>query len=90
MFTSEDLQQIARHGLTPEAVERQIADFRRGFPFLKVVRAASPGDGVAVLDEAQADAAVADISSSTVREVLSFGRSVEEFLPEGIDITNYL
>lgn len=34
--------------------------------------------------------AVADISSSTVREVLSFGRAVEEFLPEGIDIHNYL
>ena len=33
---------------------------------------------------------VADISSSTVREVLSFGRSVEEFMPEGIDINNYL
>lgn len=33
---------------------------------------------------------VADISSSTVREVLSFGRSVEEFLPEGIEIENYL
>lgn len=35
-------------------------------------------------------APVADISSSTVREVLSFGRTVEEFLPEGIDINNYL
>lgn len=35
-------------------------------------------------------ASVADIASSTVREVLSFGRSVEEFLPEGVDITNYL
>lgn len=35
-------------------------------------------------------ASVADISSSTVREVLSFGRSVEEFLPEGINIENYL
>lgn len=35
-------------------------------------------------------ASVADISSSTVREVLAFGRSVEEFLPDGIDITNYL
>ncbi len=35
-------------------------------------------------------AAVADIASSTVREVLSFGRSVEEFLPEGININNYL
>lgn len=35
-------------------------------------------------------APVADISSSTVREVLSFGRSVEEFMPEGIDIKKYL
>ena len=34
-------------------------------------------------------APVADISSSTVREVLSFGRHVEAFLPEGIDINNY-
>lgn len=33
---------------------------------------------------------VADIASSTVREVLSFGRSVSEFMPEGIDIQNYL
>ncbi|MDE5906260.1 MAG: DUF4301 family protein, partial [Alistipes sp.] len=59
MFTQEDLQQIARHGLTPEAVERQIENFRHGFPFLKVVRAASPGDGVTVLDTATADAAAA-------------------------------
>lgn len=35
-------------------------------------------------------APVADISSSTVREILSFGRNVEEFLPEGIDINKYL
>lgn len=35
-------------------------------------------------------APVADISSSTVREVLSFGRTVEEFIPEGIDINDYL
>ena len=33
---------------------------------------------------------VADISSSTVREVLSFGRNVEEFMPIGIDINKYL
>lgn len=35
-------------------------------------------------------APVADISSSTVREVLAFGRSVEEFMPCGIRIENYL
>ena len=43
MFTEKDLHQIEQHGLTREAVERQIENFRRGFPFLKVVRAASPG-----------------------------------------------
>ena len=31
-----------------------------------------------------------DVSSSTVRELLQFGRDVEEFMPDGIDISNYL
>ena len=59
MFTEKDLQQIEKHGLTPDAVERQLENFRRGFPFLKVVRAASPGDGVLVVGDAEAAAAVA-------------------------------
>ncbi len=33
---------------------------------------------------------VADISSTGVRELLTFGRSVDEFLPEGVDIKSYL
>ena len=33
---------------------------------------------------------VADIASSTVREVLTFGRTVDEFMPRGIRIENYL
>jgi len=59
MFTEKDLSQIERHGLTPEAVECQLENFRRGFPFLKVVRAASPGDGVHVATAAEIDEAVA-------------------------------
>ena len=59
MFTEKDLQQIEKHGLTPDAVERQLENFRRGFPFLKVVRAASPGDGVMVVGDAEAAAALA-------------------------------
>ena len=35
-------------------------------------------------------APVADIASSTVREVLAFGRTVDEFMREGIDIKKYL
>lgn len=49
MFTKEDLLQITEHGLTVDVIDRQIENFRRGFPFLNVVRAASAGDGVAVL-----------------------------------------
>lgn len=75
MFSQEDLRQIAGHGLTPEAVERQIDNFRRGFPFLKVVRAASPGDGVVVLDDAAADAAAARY------EAAAAGLSVVKFVP---------
>lgn len=35
-------------------------------------------------------AEVADIASSTVRELVAFGRSVDEFLPEGIHLADYL
>lgn len=57
-FTEQDLQQILKHGLTPEAVEKQIENFKRGFPFLQVVRAASPGDGVHVATDEEVDAAL--------------------------------
>ena len=59
MFTEKDLQQIAAHGLTPEGVALQIENFRRGFPYLGIVRAASPGDGVVIVTPEEADAAVA-------------------------------
>ncbi|WP_346694487.1 DUF4301 family protein [uncultured Alistipes sp.] len=75
MFTEKDLHQIEQHGLTREAVERQIENFRRGFPFLKVVRAASPDDGVVVVDAAAANAAQARY------EQAAHGLSVVKFVP---------
>lgn len=36
------------------------------------------------------DPQLADISSSLVRELLSFGRSIDQFMPEGIDLKKYL
>ena len=54
MFTEKDLQQIAAHGLTLEAVEHQIENFRRGFPSLQVVSAASPSAGITILTAEQA------------------------------------
>jgi hypothetical protein len=55
MFTEKDLAQIADHGQTPEAVEQQMESFRRGFPFLSVVRAATVGDGIFRADVRYAD-----------------------------------
>ena len=71
MFTQEDLQQIQQHGLTPELVEQQIDNFRKGFPFLPVVRAASVGDGVLRLSDEQIAAAEAryDDAAASLRVV---------------------
>ena len=67
MFNEKDLQQIQAHGLTLRQVEEQLENFRRGFPYLKVVRAASPGDGITMLDAAQADAAIARYEREAAR-----------------------
>ena len=75
MFTQQDLQQIEKHGLTPEAVELQLENFRRGFPFLNVVRAASPGDGVLTLSDAEAAAAAERYERAAA------GLSVVKFVP---------
>ena len=55
MFNEKDLEQIRRHGLTLEQVEQQIENFRRGFPSLGVVSAASPEDGVVVLSKEECE-----------------------------------
>ena len=46
MFNEQDLARIRAHGLTPEAVELQIENFKRGFPPLRILRAAAPDDGI--------------------------------------------
>ena len=75
MFTERDSEQISRHGLTVEKVERQIENFRRGFPSLRVVAAASPGDGITVLSPERL--AGAERRYDAVRDSLS----VVKFVP---------
>lgn len=45
IFTEKDLQQIASMGLTPEAVQRQIDNFRNGFPKTQLIDAATVDNG---------------------------------------------
>lgn len=50
---------MEEHGLTPAALETQLKNFREGFPFLPVTRAASCGDGIRMLDAAGIEQAAA-------------------------------
>lgn len=75
VFTKEDLSQIADRGMRIEAIEAQIGNFLRGFPFLQVVRAASAGDGIRVLAPDELDRAAA-CYERTVGE-----RRVVKFVP---------
>ena len=51
MFNQNDIAQIEARGLSLAEVERQIENFRNGFPALPVRRAASVGDGILRLDD---------------------------------------
>lgn len=46
MFTEEDLKQIERKAIGLSVIDRQIENFRRGFPFINLVRPATAGDGI--------------------------------------------
>ena len=59
MFTQQDIAQIEARGLSVAEVEKQIENFRKGFPALPVVRAAAGGDGVKQLTDEELKAAEA-------------------------------
>lgn len=51
MFTERDHSQISSMGISPETIEKQLSNFRAGFPFLALNRPATPGDGITCVDE---------------------------------------
>jgi len=53
MFTEKDIQQIKTRGNDLATVEKQVENFRRGFPYLELTDAASDGNGIIRLSEAE-------------------------------------
>lgn len=58
MFTQEDIQQIEARGASVKTVSGQVDRFKKGFPWMKIVSAATPERGIAVLSDSEAAAAV--------------------------------
>lgn len=50
MLKKEDLKQINEKGISEKQISRQLEDFKRGFPYLKLEGAATPKKGVVVLN----------------------------------------
>ena len=51
IFSSTDLEQIAKHGLTLDAVNEQLRDFKRGFDYADIVAPLTIGDGIIQMDD---------------------------------------
>ncbi len=50
-FSTPDTEQIKSHGLTPEIVAQQLADFVCGFPYANITRPATVGNGIIELSD---------------------------------------
>lgn len=53
MLTDQDKKQIESRGMTVEQVEKQLNQFKEGFPFLKIEAAAAVGKGIVAPNDAE-------------------------------------
>ncbi|MAP53645.1 DUF4301 family protein [Altibacter sp.] len=74
MLTNKDLQQIKDHGLTVDAVVKQLETFVRGIPPVRIVTAASKGNGIEVIPESVQEKLIARYE--TEKEVLEIVKFV--------------
>ncbi len=76
MFTDKDLAQLTQHGVTESTAQEQMRCFATGFPFLKLAGSAKLGEGIAPLDSAQEQEAIA-----RWQRYLAEGGEVSKFVP---------
>jgi hypothetical protein len=50
MFSQEDLNILTGKGISLPAAEKQLEQFRKGFPSIRLLRPATPGDGILLPD----------------------------------------
>ncbi|MDE6099331.1 MAG: DUF4301 family protein, partial [Muribaculaceae bacterium] len=75
-LSDKDLKQLDAKGISIEKLEAQLADFRNGFPFLKLAGSAVKGKGIQQLDRQDEEAAI-----QRWRRYLADGGDVQKFVP---------
>ncbi len=76
IFTKRDIEQISSRGSNLEEIEKQLTYFKKGFPFLKVLRPATIGDGIIRLDAEKVSLAV-----KTFTQKIQEGLRPAKFVP---------
>ncbi len=76
MYSKNDIKQLELQGVSIEAVETQLADFRRGFPPMNLVAAATPDKGIKQLSEDEEERYV-----SVFENALGSGLDAVKFVP---------
>ena len=75
MFSEQDLAQLKSYGANIETIEQQIQQFEEGFPFLRIVKAATINDGILRVDDSMKQEYVKTYESSGPKY------KVEKFVP---------
>ena len=75
-LSQQDLQQIASKGISQEQIERQLTEFKTGFPFLRLKAAASIEDGIVATSEQDKKAYI-----KAWNEYKGQGRRIVKFVP---------
>ena len=76
MFNENDIKLIEKKGIKLSTIEEQLSRFKNGFPYLKVVSAASIGNGIIKLNKTEETECI-----YTWEEFLLRGGSVEKSVP---------
>lgn len=75
MLTAKDIDYIEERGSNQTVVEEQINHFKKGFPFLQIIEAATPGNGINQLNE---------------KEINNSIRYFEESIQNGIKLLKFV
>ena len=53
MLNPSDLTLLSKKGISESQITQQLNSFEKGFPFLEIRSAASPGNGITVISDQQ-------------------------------------
>ncbi len=68
MFTDKDLKQFSEKGISEEKINIQIENFKKGFPFVNIIKAATINDGIIKIKEEDLDSFVKKYEKTLKKE----------------------